>query len=446
MRALLWTICAVGTTGCGLELFFENVGHRANERPASRIVGTTVFPSARLTVTDATGTALEPFQVAFDGGVYDVRLPSAKYSNLVFSAVAGNTALRALVPTLDEESTVALDVNERSTTEALISEARLSADGKQWKQVTPAVYVATRELIQAAFDQPGPTADLLAMVSRLTSQAGDPNSGSTPIFFLVPVLGSGFATASSALDADWVERTRFDIDGNGSSNSTTEVFDSALSNAAKLFRPQGCPDPDRIRIMFTVDFNEGRKSGNCTTVNRFKWATDKPGKSMFFVGWLHEDSPIQDPLVNALLGGGVPNQLAMHDDGLGGDEVSGDNIWTIYFDVPRGSRIGFKFTWGTRGAVWTGTEEWPGNSRIIEALDVNGDGLVYRRDAFADEATNKDRSNQSIYGNGSIEWDTDLRGYGVEANEQKTDTDNDCIPDTWVTPASVGALTIACTQ
>jgi len=351
-----------------------------------------------------------------------------------------------LVPAVGEESTLAIDVDERSTAEALISLARLSADGKKWKQVTPEVYVATRELIWGAFEAPGPAAEVLAMVTRLVSLAADPSSGGSPSFFGVPVLKADYGTTSSAIDPNWVEQTRFDIDGDGHPNADTSVFDAQLADAAQRFRPSGCPDPERLRVMFTVDFNDGRKDGNCTTVNRFKWATDKPGKTMYFVGWLHKDSPVQDPLVNALVGAGVPNQLAMHDDGLGGDEAAGDNIYTIYFDVPRGSRIGFKFTWGTRGAVWTGTEEWPGNSRIIEALDVNDDGVVYRRDVFADEASNKDRSNASIYGNGSLDWTTDLRGFGIDAREQMVDTNSDCIPDTWVTPASVGALTVACTQ
>jgi hypothetical protein len=152
-------------------------------------------------------------------------------------------------------------------------------------------------------------------------------------------------------------------------------------------------------------------------------------------------------LVNALLGAGVPNQLPMHDDGQAGDEVAGDNIWTIYFDVPRDLRIGYKFTWGFRGGVWTGSEEWPGNSRIIQATDVNGDGIIYRRDVFGDEATNKDRSNLNTHGSGSIEWDTVLRtGWGIEAREQQLDQNQDCAPDTWVTPSSVGPLTLACTQ
>ena len=446
MRALISAIAMVGASGCGLELFFENVAHVPNERPASRLVGKTKFPKAKITVTDAAGKEIVPFQTTRDGGVYELRLPSAKYSNLIMNAVAGNTTLQALVPQVAEESSLAIDVDEESTTEALIAEARLSADGKKWNQVTPETYIATRMLIRNAFGQGGPAADLLAMVNRIVTMRADPSSGSDPAFFLVPKLKSDFTTISSALDPNWVEQSRFDIDGDGNANATSEVFDSMVSNAAKLYRPAGCPDPERIRIMFTVDFNDGRKDGNCATVNRFKWATDKPGKSMFFVGWLHKDSSVQDPLVNALLGSGVPNQLAMHDDGLGGDELAGDNILTIFFDVPRGARIGFKYTWGLRGAVWTGSEEWPGNSRIIEAVDVNGDDIIYRRDVFGDEASNKDHSNASIYGTGSISWTTNLRGYGIETQEQKVDTNNDCIPDSWITPTSVGALTIACTQ
>lgn len=446
MRALLWTIGVMATSGCGLESLFENVGHSPNERPASRLVGKTVFPGATLAVTDADGKTIEPFRVTFDGGVYDIRLPSAKYSNLIVNAVAGNTVLSALVPAVGEESTLAIDVDERSTAEALISLARLSADGKKWKQVTPEVYVATRELIWGAFEVPGPAADFFGLVGRLIEQAADPSSGSEPTFFLVPSLTADYATTTSAIDPNWMDRTRFDLDGDGRPNADSTAFDTALAEAARRFSPAGCPDPERIRIMFTVNFNDGQKDGNCATANRLKWAVDKPGKSMFFVGWLHKDSPSQDPLVNALVGSGVPNQLAMHDDGMGGDETAGDNIWTIYFDVPRGARFGFKYTWGFRGGVWTGSEEWPGNSRIIEATDVNGDDIVYRRDVFGDEASNKDRSNSSIYGSGSVDWTTNLKGNGLEAREQEVDTNNDCTPDTWITPESVGALTIACTQ
>ena len=159
-------------------------------------------------------------------------------------------------------------------------------------------------------------------------------------------------------------------------------------------------------------------------VNRFKWATDKPGKQMFFVGWIHADSP--DPGRRSgpsPLGNGVPNTIPMYDDGTNGDEQANDNVWTLTVDLPRGIRLGYKYTWGTRGAPWTGSEEWPGNSRLLEVVDVGGDNFVYRRDVFGDEATNKDKANLngSLSGN-VITWTTDLHGGlcgAPEVHEQK---------------------------
>jgi hypothetical protein len=456
--AIFRTLCAMVVLGlassCGLELIAGNFTHRANERPASKLTGrvalqegTTVPPDAGVLVSDADGKALEPFKnVLGNDGSFEVRLPSAKYSNLVVSTTFGNATIRALVPAIGEESALEVDVDARSMTEALITQARLSADKATWKQVTPSAYVATRALIREAFDRPGPTQDLLNRVNWLLTKYSDPTAGGDPVFFSPPVLNPDFSTKESAINPDWVDRVRPDLDGDGSPNGNTVAFDTLLATVARLYRPAGCPDPDRLRVVFTVDFNDGRKNGNCGVSDRFKWAKDKPGKSMYFVGWLHKDSPNQDPLVASSLGNGVPNQLAMKDDGTGGDETAGDNIWTIYFDLPRGARVGFKYTWGLRGAPWTGSEEWPGNSRIIEVVDVNGDDLVYRRDVFADEATNKDRSNLNTNGQGSIDWTTDLRGIGIEARELMVDTDNDCKVDTWVQPKAIGPLTLACTQ
>jgi hypothetical protein len=453
MKALLRVhvpvlLTMVGFFGCGLELIGGNLSHQAFERPASKIRGSVALSNATLQILDADGKVIEPFQQSFDGGVtgaFEVRLPSAKYSNLVVSATSGNTSIRALVPVLGEESAIDVSLDERTLTETLITEARLSVTEAKWKQVTPEAYRATANLIQAAFDVPGPTQNLLNVVSSILSKYQDPNFGGEPIFFLTPVLNSDFTTKSSALNRGWVDRDLPDIDGDGAPNFDSDSFDELLASVARLYRPSGCPDPDQIRIVFSVDFNSGRKNGNCGVSDRFKWATDRPGKAMFFVGWLHKDSVVQDPLVAARLGNAGPNQLVMRDDGTQGDESAGDNVWTIFFDVPRGSRIGYKYTWGTRGAPWTGSEEWPGNSRIIEAVDVNGDDLVYRSDVFADEATNKDRSNANLLGNGTVEWTTNLRG-GVEAREMMIDTNDDCRPDAWFKPNAVGPLTVACSQ
>jgi hypothetical protein len=227
---------------------------------------------------------------------------------------------------------------------------------------------------------------------------------------------------------------------------------------AQLFRPEGCPDPDHIRLVFTVDFNEGSKNGNCGSIDRFKWAKDKPGKGMFFVGWIYDGSAglppsdIQDPAVATLMGSSTPNVIPMYDDGTNGDQTAGDNIWTITFAMPRSSpghvlRIGYKYTWGTSGAPWTGSEEWPGNSRILEVVDDNADEFVYRRDVFGDEATNKDKSNLNLNGPGSLtSWSADLHGCGTPESHENEYDNNSCACGSVLTPDWIGPLTVTCTQ
>jgi hypothetical protein len=453
MRNLLFaTISLAALSGCGLENLFSNTGGEGHERPASAIRGQVAWAegaNASLTVLDGAGTVLAPFQQSVGNGRYEVRLPSGRYSMVRVEGRAGDLALRAIVPFLGEESAVAdVNLDARNTTEALIVETKLGIDGASFQQITPEAYLGTRALIQAAFDVAGPTQDLLRMMERLIART-DPLSGSEPVAFRVPVVVTTEAISTltaSPVSAGWLQRNPIDYDGVLGRDDTTAPFDQKLLEVAQLYEPQGCPSPDRIRVMFTVDFREGALNGSGATVNRFKWATDRTGKSMFFVGWVHEQSVFQDPAVHNALGAGVPNQLPMSDDGTNGDEAAGDGVWTISFDLPRNDlRIGYKYTWGTRGESWTGTEEWPGNSRIIEIADLNGDEFVYRRDVFGDESTNKDRSNLRV---GTIDWETDVRGCGIpEAREQRFVELNaaTCGSD-WHTPKSIGPITVACTE
>ncbi|RME26449.1 MAG: hypothetical protein D6806_06235 [Deltaproteobacteria bacterium] len=195
-------------------------------------------------------------------------------------------------------------------------------------------------------------------------------------------------------------------------------------------------------VFFAADMNEGTLDDNCDPIDRFLWAEDKPGASMFFAAGIHPDSPIQDNAIEQMLGAWQPNLIPMHDDGTCGDEVASDGIWTISFDLPVGLRIGYKYTWGLQGENWGGTEEWPGNRRLLEIVDVNGDGVVARFDEFGDQTTNKDKANQLLPANGgrgSIDWETDANGDGIpDARERMVDTDGDCVLDTWWTPSTAG--------
>jgi hypothetical protein len=215
----------------------------------------------------------------------------------------------------------------------------------------------------------------------------------------------------------------------------------------------GAPGAPCLRLLFTVDFNPGGKDGNCMPLDRFRWATDEPGKRMFIVGWIFFRDPpgasgISNPaLVTAL--GGTPNSVPMYDDGTHGDHTAGDGIWSLAFDVPPSTatqklRIGYKYTWGAAGEAWSNTEEWPGDSRFIEVVDDNGDGFVYRRDVFGDEATNKNDLNLNSGSTGSLTWATDLHACGTPESHENAWDNATCACGTVPTPTWLVPITASC--
>jgi len=385
-------------SGCGLESLFGAGIHSAYDRPSSKITGSAGWQGLgayQFVVLDGNGAALEkeqgPFLLTAGGGSYEIRLPSSTYSMHRVQARAGHLLLRALVPYVGKESTVgAVNMDARDMTETLIVEANLSATGQSLALLNSSAYddpvtgEGTRKKIRAAFDAPAATATpdqlatqaLLQMVERIIPR-GDPLSGDpVPGFFTVPVFDSTFTVVNtpsisgSPLLATWLTQQNtfgnpVDYTGDAVADVTTAAFDTQLGQVAQLYKPEGCPDPTKIRLVFTVDFNPGCQSGSGGPLNRFLWTTDKPNKQMFFVGWVHTSSGFQDPAIGKLLGNGVPNIIAMYDSGTNGDEVAGDGIYTIYFDVPRDPtgvrklRIGYKYTWGFQGQQWSGSEEWP---------------------------------------------------------------------------------------
>jgi len=464
--------------GCGIEGLFANAGHEQYERPASKVTGSAMeeVTVSQMAIIDGDGTEIEPFLFEKTGTAYEARLPSSKYSMLRVRAKVGNIELRSIIPGVNEESEVTgIDLDARNMTEALITEARLSADGLSLKKVTPEAYVGTRTLIRAGMDVPGSeTQQLLQAVERFMTKYDQSISVSEPNFFNVPAFcrttdveppctgtvlpGTGdWVRKTSPIDAGFIARNPLDYLGDGRDRIDSVDFDALLARVAQSYRPAGCPDPERIRVVFTVDFNEGAKNGNCGSTNRFKWATDRPGKGMYFVGWIYDGSAglppsdISDPQYAMVMGSSTPNVVPMYDDGTNGDETSGDGIWSIFFDLPKASpgrvfRMGYKYTWGTQGAGWSGSEEWPGNSRILEVVDDNDDDFVYRHDVFGDEATNKDKSNLNLTGRGTIDWTTDLHSCGTPESHENEFDNNECMCGSVLTPDWIGPLTVTCTQ
>ncbi|MCB9530039.1 MAG: hypothetical protein H6701_16915 [Myxococcales bacterium] len=397
---------ALGLGGCGVETFLVESGSEEHAPAVTIVSGKIANTPEGISFTRPDGEAVTPVETTIGGGRYRLDLPDDTYVNGRLTATDASGTLLALVPRLVPGGRVdGVDLDLRSTAATLIVDTALALTETGLQVVDDCVLGAALDELGAAMDDDGtPAAAVLAAVE---AAGGVPEDGAVA-----------------------AEREA----------------------AAAEVSLRGIIDEDNIRAIFEVDFNAGRLDGNGDMINRFKWVRDEPGKQMYFVGGLHEDSPVQDSELSAMMGdtgSWTPNQVAMYDDGTHGDDVAGDNIWTISFDLPRGARIGYKYTWGQQGQLWTGTEEWPGNQRILEITDQNGDDFVRRRDNFGDEATNKDLANSNrrrlTTGVSEITWDTDLNGDDIpDARERPIDLDNDGTLDEWVTPTAIGPATVPC--
>lgn len=298
-----------------------------------------------------------------------------------------------------------------------------------------------------------------AMVSRLATLPGD-----TAPFQLGEDLPS--LLNSAALGA-----TGFDYTGDGNNDTTTAAFDAAMQKAVESFQFKACYVPDQMRVVLLARLSKGTKNGNCEAFDPFLWAKDLPGRRMFLAAGVHVDTPRcvgdrtthclsegQIDALNKTLGNWQPNRTRMYDDGTHGDAVAGDSVWTFSFVAPwwdaetapdkAGVRIAYKFTWGNDGDGWTATEEFPGNQRILELSDQNGDHVIVRQDYFADETSNKDKANQlapSLGGCGQVKWPTEQReGCATDVYERAVDLDGDCKVDGWPSAGANTALTVPC--
>ncbi|RME45342.1 MAG: hypothetical protein D6795_16670 [Deltaproteobacteria bacterium] len=226
---------------------------------------------------------------------------------------------------------------------------------------------------------------------------------------------------------------------------TTMAVLSALTLTVFMVAAPNCGggNGDAGKTIFMVDFNEGNIDDNGDTINRGKWTgpehgcdpLDAPGRTMWIAGAVHHDfQEMEDPdgTYSAKLGDWTPNTIQMYDDGTHGDVVAGDNVYSLELMFEDGMHLAYKYTWGTAGQDWTCTEEFPGNSRILELKDNSGDGITIRYDEFADETTNKDAANLNQNGDGTLDWTDDWNGDGLpDAQERKVDTNNDGTLDVW---------------
>ncbi len=387
---------------------------------------------------------------------------------LRITATAGNIVLKAVVACLtqdDLDTGVLLEMDADSTAVALVIDAlgAFRGDSIDNPAVAPYSYMlqtfstdelalAADNLLEALEDPASDVAAFASMVSAVVA-AGDETVEGPAMFPLV-------STGPHLLQSDFLASVAVDFDADGSPDTDPALFDEAaiaLAGQQQQAILTGVPldvytdsEGGTHPYLVTV-FTAHMEDGTCIQAENAcsgQWINCDEGDSLYFTGGTHEDSPIQDVAFDAMMGDWTPNTIPMYDDGTHGDIVPEDGIYTIVFLFPEGLRIGYKYTYGSYGQNWTSTEEWPGNQRILEIVDLNGDGIVWRDDYVTNETTNKDKNNchSSFEGcNGTITWDTDLNGDGIpEAQEHPlsvsvVDEENDlvelagqCTYDQWL--------------
>ena len=388
--------------------------------------------------------------------VYDPSLTIAMGTDV--PNAEGQAAAVTFMADLDEDATAA--------TLLLLAKAHLSQPESTLASLTPEAVIDSLAEIQALFEDD----DIrLTPVREMVARIVGGGITTRPALRPFPTTGQSYLDLAAL-------KAGADYDGDGTADTSTAAFDEALERAMASLQFDVCYAPDTIRVVLVVDFREGGKDGNCNAINLWKWTIDAPDKHMFITGSLHASTPncTADPapcLENTVfdaasqqMGNWSPNTIPMYDDGTHGDKVAGDNLWTITFDLPwfdagapnaRWVRIAYKYTWGSQGALWTGSEEWPGNQRILELRDINGDRIITRQDLYGDETSNKDKSNLRSPGNGgcgTVLWQSDLPKEGRNPNcvddtlESQIDTDGDCTLDSWPSDFSAAPITVPCEE
>ena len=332
-------------------------------------------------------------------GRFEVALPvESDGSNLRILAAADGRATKAVVhaaPRGTPTNIGALDA--ASTAYAQLATYEVTAEAGSSFGATPPV--AVRELMKAMRERE--TDALAAFRAVVATHLGAAGGVNLPFDLAGYELSEAFVT----------ER------GQGAAAIAEDR--SALAAAAAGYGIEIRCDPSKLNVMFTVDGSGRGRDGNGTP--QLIRQPTKDGK--IFLGFTaDETSAINDDSIPTRL---TPNDptYAMTDDGADGDEVAGDGVFTVVVPLPRGARIQYKYTNGSAGEGFTGSEEWPGNARILEVQDVltgrpdgKADCVVVRRDSFGDEASNKNFVSLNAVAKkrgGTVSFEADLGGADV---------------------------------
>jgi len=492
-RASALVLTAALLSACSLDgLLVQELtreGHTRMPEPAKVVIVAKAHavPGAAISMLGGGGKSVGGAATTADkGGVFELDLDGkTELINVLLQARKGGRQLLAVLPQVPAQKSVldpelrldlaklspgVLQLDDRTTTMSLLVAARGLADGKSLIAIPHGSMTDT--LISIHSQLTAGKAELLAVnaaVQRILAAGAKPD---------LPAPFDLAASEGSLLDRKFLVGASVDVDGDGHVDTTTAGFDALIAAAIATFKFKACYVKDRIKVVLQVRLSTSAKNTNCEQIDPFLWANDQPGKRMFITGGVHKTTPMCTDkrkthclspdgvdALNAVLGNWVPNKVRMYDDGSNGDAQAGDGIWTFAFEAPwwavyprdgalgspdkRGVRIGYKFTWGSDGAKWGGSEEFPGNQRILELHDVNADGLILRFDHFGDEASNKDKANQlapALGGCGELKWPNEdaPADCTTDVHERPVDIDGNCSIDRWPDPGTAAPLTVKC--
>lgn len=462
-RAILFSFIAFLFTDCGVEgIIFNNISSNVPSDPGSvenRIIAgvTNLFTSGTADIISSTGESVVlKSGVIEQDGKFIIELSSKiDLNNAIVVLKSGNKVLFDIYPQLKKAGTIEESrsdafkikiienpIDEKTTAFTILAVEKLRKMNLSLSGISFCAVKNARDEVLKKFDENSESAKFLTMIIKILSAGND--KGSDIMFDIISFLKNG--DSPSILSQEFLKNNN--VNYSDGDNRSIEPFEAQLSKSISEFEFIAKYDENRLATVITTNINEGLIDSNGNTINPYKWATRKEGANVYIALGIHKESPVQDEKLNQdLFKNWKPNIVQMYDDGTNGDEIAGDNIWTISFILPKGLRIGYKFTYGLAGDIWTGTEEWPGNQRLLEIVDVNGDHFVTRYDSFGDETTNKDKANQllpSRGGTGTVTWDTDADKDGIfDVRERQQDSKGNKLSITeWKAPSKVFPATI----
>lgn len=482
MATLLALATAVG--GCNLDglLLTEitRVGHKQLPEPAPQTVTGAVIEGkgAAISVLSGEGKPLVGLAAtALDNGNFQLQIEGAtSLNNVVLQARLGRRQWLALVPELPAQPSVlapprtfalaelspgVLQMEPTATVLTLLLAGKLQRMGQSLGSASSSALVDTAIAVHKQLMAGEPAlVGFAQVVARLHGQAKADQGTEQEVPFTV-------STGGSLLRMAFLQAQPVDVDGDLVPELTTSAFDAALAAATDAFQFKACYVPDKMRVVLQTRLLDNPKNANCESFLPYQWTDKKAEKRVFVTGGIHKDTlrctaagqlgcltQEQIDAANALLGNWKPNIVPLFDDGTHGDGTAGDGVWTAALDLPylepgAGTtpvRIAYKYTYGQPSQGWTDSEEFPGNQRILELVDVSGDHVVTRFDLFADETSNKDKKNGLFTGcDGQMKWlDQTAAECPSDTRERKVDIDGDCVIDGWPPASSVGPLSVPC--